>query len=84
MDSYVRIATLENDVEACLLDSVLNERGIAHMVQSFHDSAYDGIFQLQKGWGCVIGPGNCKQEILEILADLRGKMLQAEAAPDEQ
>ena len=71
MDSYVRIATLENDVEACLLDSLLNERQIAHMVQSFHDSAYDGMFQLQKGWGCVIGPEECKREIMEILTDLR-------------
>jgi hypothetical protein len=38
---------------------------------SYHDTAYDGLFQTQKGWGHVSSPSSFKQEILEILHELR-------------
>ncbi|MFH1123907.1 MAG: hypothetical protein V1758_09655, partial [Pseudomonadota bacterium] len=62
--------------EAQLLDSVLTERDIPHRMRSYHDTAYDGLFQTQKGWGIVSAPSAFHQEILEILSDLR------ETAPD--
>ncbi|HOE97214.1 MAG TPA: hypothetical protein PLS90_13150 [Candidatus Sumerlaeota bacterium] len=66
-----RIATLENEVEAALLGDILREREIPHFIQSFRDAAYDGIFQTQKGWGCVVGPPERADEVREILEDLR-------------
>ncbi|OPZ19749.1 MAG: hypothetical protein BWZ10_00853 [candidate division BRC1 bacterium ADurb.BinA364] len=68
---YIRIAILKNEVEAALLESILRERGIAHDVFSYRDSAFDGLFQPQKGWGHVEAPEDDREEILEILADLR-------------
>ena len=56
METYVRISSLNSDIEAAALDVILNEQGIPHQMQSYHDSAYDGIFQDQKGWGCVMAP----------------------------
>ena len=53
-----------------MLDSVLTERDIPHRLRSYHDSAYDGIFQTQKGWGIVQAPLEYKEEILTILDDL--------------
>jgi hypothetical protein len=38
---------------------------------SYHDTAYDGLFQTQKGWGQVSAPTPFKQEILEILNAVR-------------
>jgi hypothetical protein len=70
-ENYVKIAVLDNEVEAGLLDSVLTEREIPHSLQSYHDVAYDGLFQFQQGWGCLIGPESRAAEVLEILADLR-------------
>ena len=70
-DQYIKVATLENEVEARLLDSVLNERGIPHRMRSYYDTAYDGLFQAQKGWGSVSAPTTHQDEILEIIADLR-------------
>ena len=71
MDDYVKAAVLENGIEAQLLESVLQERSIPYLMKSYHDAAYDGLFQTQKGWGAVFAPGRYKDEILVILADLR-------------
>ncbi len=71
MEEFTKIANLENDIEAGLLDVILTERGIPHFMRSYYDAAYDGLFQLQKGWGCVQASERHKAEILEIIADLR-------------
>jgi len=70
MNEYVKVAVLQNEIEARLLDSILQERQIPHVLQSYHDVAYDGLFQFQQGWGCVYAPHSFEQEIQEILADL--------------
>ena len=71
MENYVKIAILENEIEARLLDSILTERNIPHLMRSYYDTAYDGLFQTQKGWGYVGAPEIYKKEILEILFELR-------------
>lgn len=71
MDSYVRAAILENEFEAQLLDSILTERNIPHCLTSYHDTAYDGLYQTQFGWGYLSAPETYQDEIDEILADLR-------------
>ncbi|MGA2957897.1 MAG: hypothetical protein ABSF48_19495 [Thermodesulfobacteriota bacterium] len=70
MEEFKKILILENEIEARLLDSVLNERDIPHRIKSYHDSAYDGIYQAQKGWGVVEAPLSCKEEIISIYQDL--------------
>ena len=71
MDDYVKVIVLDNEIEAQLLDSILSEMDIPHLMVSYHDTAYDGLFQTQKGWGHVSAPTPFKQEILEILEELR-------------
>jgi len=68
---YKKIAVLENAIEAQLLASILEERNIPHRLQSYHDTAYDGLFQAQKGWGVLYVPGSIENEVLDILHDLR-------------
>jgi len=70
MEEFKKILILENEIEARLLDSVLNERDIPHRIKSYHDSAYDGIYQAQKGWGVVEAPLSYKEEIISIYRDL--------------
>ncbi len=70
MEDFKKILVLENEIEARLLDSVLDEMGIPHRIKSYHDSAYDGIYQAQKGWGIVTAPLVYKEEILAIHRDL--------------
>jgi hypothetical protein len=71
METFEKIAVLENEVQARLLDAALTDRGIPHVVQSYHSLAYDGIFQLA-GWGHVEGPAEFKDEILAALEDVKG------------
>ena len=70
---FVNIAILENIVEAQIIDSILNEHDIPHRIRSFHDTAYNGLFQFQMGWGALLAPVSSKEEILEILHDVRSK-----------
>ena len=68
---FARIALLENMIEAQLMESILTERDIPHRIRSFHDTAYDGLFQIQKGWGELHAPSSFADELKEILDDIR-------------
>ena len=70
---FTKIAVLENTIEAQLIDSILNEQNIPHRIRSFYDTAYDGLFQFQKGWGEIFAPLALKEEILEIIEIVRSK-----------
>jgi outer membrane protein assembly factor BamE (lipoprotein component of BamABCDE complex) len=70
MNKLKKIMVLENGVEASLLDSILNERGIPHIIKSYHDTALDGIFQTHRGWGHVESTEEYEKEILSIYEDL--------------
>ena len=71
MDDYKKAATLDNQFEAQVLESVLREREIPHRMRSYHDTAFDGLFQTQKGWGFVSAPDEYLAVIKEIIYDLR-------------
>ena len=68
---YVKIVILENEVEARLLDSVLKERNIPHVMISYYDTAYDGLYQTQKGWGYISAPIAYHEEIQDIIYHVR-------------
>ena len=81
MEDFKKILVLGNEIEAGLMDSVLTERDIPHIMKSYHDSAYDGIFQAHKGWGHIEAPLRYKEEILAIHADLPLKRQRPENSP---
>jgi hypothetical protein len=66
-----RIVMLRNEIEAMHMATELERRGIPHVIRSFHDSAYDGLFQMQIGWGAVEAGEEHRKEIEEIYADLQ-------------
>lgn len=66
MDNTVKILVLNNEIEAKLLDGLLNELDIPHIIRSYHDSALDGLWQMNSGWGHLQAPEEFKEEILEI------------------
>ncbi len=76
MEDYIKVVTLDHEIEAGLLESILSERGIPHRMRSYHDTAYDGLFQTQKGWGCINAPESYREEIKEILSDVRKEALE--------
>ena len=66
-----RIAVLDNEVQAEWVDAVLSDRETPHLMQSYYDSALDGIFQAQKGWGVILAPPDFKNDILAVLEDFK-------------
>jgi hypothetical protein len=83
MDKLEKIAVLDSEVQAELVDSVLSERGIPHLMRSYHDSAYDGLFQGQGGWGHVEAPASCRDEILAAIEDIRRQASSGGAASEK-
>jgi len=73
VEQFAKVLVLRNEVEAQLIDQALTEQGIPHLIRSYHDSAYDGLFQTQKGWGHVEAPPECKDEIRAIYEELAGE-----------
>jgi hypothetical protein len=65
MSKPVKILMFKNEIEAMLLDEILTEKQIPHLIRSYHDSAYDGLWQMQAGWGHIEAPEEFKKEILE-------------------
>ena len=66
MAQIEKILTFKNEFEASLLDEILNDKNIPHIIRSYHDSAYDGLWQAHSGWGHIEAPGEYREEILEI------------------
>ncbi len=73
MDRNEKIIILKNQIEANILGPILMERNIPHIIVSYHDSAYDGIWQMQKGWGHIEAPPEYKDEITKIYQDIINK-----------
>lgn len=65
-DKLVKILVIKNEIEAVLLKDILTGKGIPHIVRSYHDSAYDGLWQTQSGWGHLEAPEKYRDEILEV------------------
>lgn len=53
MKEYTKIAIIDSLFEAQMLDEILCNQEIPHLLKSYYDTAYDGLFQGQKGWGAV-------------------------------
>ena len=64
-----KIIAIHNEIDALRIKEILNSNGIPHMIRSFHDSAYDGLFQHQMGWGVLEADESDEQRILELLKD---------------
>ena len=71
MDEVERIIDLDNEMIARLMESILIERKIPHILRTNHDSAYDGLWAYQQGWGFIEAPLEFRDEIMSIYEDLK-------------
>jgi len=68
-ENLISIYTPDNIVELTRIKSILDEHNIPVMVQSFNDSAYDGIYTLQKGMAKIWVYEKDAQYAKEIIKD---------------
>lgn len=64
----VKILVLNNEFEAKLLGEILNDKNIPHLIRSYHDSVYDGLWQMQSSWGHIEAPEQYREEILQVFS----------------
>lgn len=67
----------DNEAEAIAMQAMLAEHGISAEIASFHDTAYDGLFQAQYGWGMLRVAEPDYTEALRLVTEWR------EASPGE-
>lgn len=70
MKTTVRILVFNSEVEARLLSGLLEQRSIPHMLRSYHDSAYNGMWQTQTCWGFLEADEENREEILKIFSEM--------------
>ena len=62
---------LNNRVEASFIEEALTEEGIPFYIKTFADGAYNGLFQVQFGWGQVMTDQQYRETVESILHDFR-------------
>ncbi len=62
---------LKDEVEANLMDSILNEEGIPHFLKQYAMPAYDGIKTYKDCWGHIDAPKQYLPGIRTILKEMR-------------
>jgi len=71
-EEFVPVKAAENAFEADRIREALEQAGIPVLLRTFHDTAYDGIFVAQKGWGYVEVPAPQKERAEKIVHELSG------------
>jgi len=66
-----RVTVLDNRFEADVFSDALSKEGIPHLVRSFEDTAYDGIYVSQKGWGEILVYEEHFERAKEIIEEAR-------------
>ena len=64
-----KILALSSEIEAMRIKEILDAHKIPHLIRSFYDSAYDGIFQNQYGWGVLEADESDEARIIDLLKD---------------
>ena len=64
----LNVYTLKDQVETSVIEAALREAGVKFVLRTFTDSAYDGIFVPQRGYGQVLVENNDRQRAEEIIA----------------
>ena len=70
----VRIHTVENRFEADLLIQSLRQEHIPAMLRRFEETAYDGLFVTQMGWGAILVPGDYEEEAASVISRVLGSI----------
>lgn len=73
MEKIIKIMDIKNEVEARAIEQLLKDNNIPFHLRSLSDTAYNGIYQLQKGWGYIEAPEDYKNEIIEIYENFKKK-----------
>jgi len=68
---WVKAGIIENRFEGDRISQSLREAEIPFVVKSFVDTAYDGLYVPQKGWGMVLVPEALVEDAERIISEIK-------------
>lgn len=68
---FVKIYTLENEIESQCLLNLFNDEGIRAIIQLYKDTALNGLFLPQKGYGSILVKKEDVNRALKILNEFK-------------
>ena len=74
----VRLRILDNRFQADIWLQALKDEGIEHILRTYEDTAYDGLFVTQKGYGALYVEEDQLDKAKEIDARLVAEMKETE------
>jgi hypothetical protein len=78
MDQWVKAGTVENRFEGDRISQALHEAGIPFLIKSFLDTAYDGLYIPQKGWGIVMVSEKNREETERLIGEIKKTFVKEE------
>ena len=78
MEKWVKAGIIESRFEGDRVSQALEEAGISFLIKSFLDTAYDGLYIPQKGWGMVLVPEKFKDEAEEVILEVKKNFKEGE------
>ncbi len=78
MEQWVKAGTIENRFEGDRISQSLQEAGISFFIKSFLDTAYNGLYIPQKGWGVVMVSEKNKGEAERLISEVKKSFLKEE------
>ena len=78
MEKWVKAGIIESRFEGDRVSQSLEEAGISFLIKSFLDTAYDGLYIPQKGWGMVLVPEKSKDEAEEVILEVKKNFKEGE------
>ncbi len=77
-DPWVKAGTVENRFEGDRISQALQEAGIPFLIKSFLDTAYDGLYIPQKGWGVVLVSEKDKEGAERLIFEVKNTFAKEE------
>ena len=71
MVRWGKAGIIENQFEGDRIRQALEEVQIPYLVKSFLDTAYDGLYIPQKGWGAVMVPEELREKAEKIILEVK-------------
>ena len=71
MVRWGKAGIFENRFEGDRIRQALEEAQIPYLIKSFLDTAYDGLYIPQKGWGAVMVPEELREKAEKIILEVK-------------
>jgi hypothetical protein len=71
MVRWGKAGIVENRFEGDRIRQALEEAQVPYLIKSFLDTAYDGLYIPQKGWGAVMVPEELREKAEKIILEVK-------------